>query len=238
MEAALRKSPTAQRSISKYAPSIVTWIAIALLSALVLFHTQALALTFANYLSIRTLERAPNTQLVIGREGVANPSLNVVMGPRVATLAPIDVSVNEETRATLRGEILDMNIDTTATVWFEWGYDTNLGNIVGTQTATAAGIYSATITGQTPYRTIHYRFVVEGGDGTNYGNPHSFVQTGGLDVTMALVVAAVFGVAVIVGLLVLIAGNLSIPVVLMAIVTGILGTIGLSILVSLLMGMR
>ena len=147
-----------------------TALLIGLLFIVLLLHNQALAFSFANYLSIKIIERAPDTRLVIGREGVANPSLNVVMGPRVVTLAPTDViSAEGQTRATLRGELTDLNIDQSVTIWFEWGYSRALGNIVGEQTVSTTGTYSYTLTNFRP-GPIFYRFVAKGGDGTNPGN--------------------------------------------------------------------
>ncbi|MCL0070518.1 hypothetical protein M1N44_01915 [Dehalococcoidia bacterium] len=164
METALLKKPTKRAMLRG------TALLIGLLSAALLLHNQALAFSFANYLSTKIIERAPNTQLVIGREGVANPNLNVVMGPQVSTLAPIDISMNGETRATLRGELLDLRGFPQVTIWFEWGYDETFGNTVGNRIVSSTGIYSHTITNFDPARNlIFYRFVGQT-DGTNRTN--------------------------------------------------------------------
>ncbi len=177
-----------------------------------------------------------DSRLTVGPAGAQLQS--VAMGPRVVTLSPVDVRQTDTTYATLRGEVLDLNIDPSVTVWFEWGYHPNfLNRIVGTQTLTSPGIFSTTITGQTP-GVIYYRVVAEGGDGTNPGSYHAFIQVAATYWSTAMTVAAAFGVAVIVGLFVLVAGNLSIPVILMALVLGVIGTIGLTMLTSLLMQLR
>ncbi|MCL0029782.1 hypothetical protein M1N19_02300 [Dehalococcoidia bacterium] len=144
MEAVL-KQPTKRAMLRRTVlhRSPLTWTIIGLLSMILLLHTQALASSFVNYLSTKTIERAPNTQLVIGREGVANPSLNVVMGPQVATLTPTGV---RGTQATLRGELLDLRGFPQATIWFEWGYsDTTETSVIGIQTVSTTGIYSYTL---------------------------------------------------------------------------------------------
>ncbi len=58
-------------------------------------------------------------------------------------------------------------------VSFEWGLSADYGNSTVPQTMTAAGVFSALISGLAPNTTYHYR-AVAAGDGTAYGDDMTF----------------------------------------------------------------
>jgi hypothetical protein len=84
--------------------------------------------------------------------------------PTIVTLAPTNVVMDASgTSATLRGQVTNMGAASTATVYFEWGYDASYGTTVGTQVASGTGIYTTTITGFNPSFPVYYRFVSKNG---------------------------------------------------------------------------
>jgi hypothetical protein len=90
--------------------------------------------------------------------------------PTIVTLAPTNVYMDASgTSATLRGQVTNMGVATTSTVYFQWGYGTSYGNTVGTQTASGTGTYTYTLTGFNPSNPVYYRFLSANGAVITYG---------------------------------------------------------------------
>ena len=94
--------------------------------------------------------------------------------PEVATGEAIGIGT---TSATLNGSLADPGTADSVSVYFEWGLTTAYGNTASvTQPMTAAGPFSAGLTGLTPGTTYHF-WAVAVGDGTDYGADRTFTTS-------------------------------------------------------------
>ena len=117
--------------------------------------------------------------------------------PTLSTLPATNVGMSGGTFATLNGDLESLGGAPSADVWFEWGYDTGYGNIVGSRTVSSTGTYTQAITGYNPTETVYYRFVGQNVDGTTYGAAQTFEVTGGAAVAQKLLYGA--GLVVVAG---------------------------------------
>lgn len=79
--------------------------------------------------------------------------------------------------ATLNGSLTSLGASTTVNVSFQWGTDnTYAGGTTAAQAMTAAGPFSASLTGLAPNTMYHFRAVAVGGL-TTYGGDSSFTTT-------------------------------------------------------------
>jgi RHS repeat-associated protein len=99
-------------------------------------------------------------------------------GTTVATSAASSIG---DTTATLNGNLLVLANASSATVSFEYGTSTSYGtSVAGTPSSlTAAGTYTASLTGLTSATTYHFRAKATVGNTTVYGADQSFRTTGG-----------------------------------------------------------
>ena len=154
-------------------------MAFSLISFYVLFPLTGFADALGGLISEKLVDRngIANSSLLIERTGVGNPALDIGMAPALSTQDATNAHMNGGTYATLNGNVSDLNGFPGATVWFEWGYDTNYGNTVGTQSVAATGDYSTTLNNYDPAQIVHFRFASEA-DGTTYGDDKSFQSSG------------------------------------------------------------
>lgn len=96
----------------------------------------------------------------------------------ISTLAPTNIKMTDSTHATLNGNIADLGDVTNINIYFEWGYDTSYGNVVGSSIACIAGSYNTVISHFDPDRTVHYRFVTYTGTSYTYGGDETFSIVG------------------------------------------------------------
>lgn len=115
-----------------------------------------------------------SSSLVIGRSGQADSQLDMAMGVIVSTLPATNVGTKQ---ATLNGNLSDLNGFPQATVYFEWGYDTNYGNTTSSEVMSGLGGFSAPISGYDVKKPIYFRSVGET-YGINYGGSQVF-EVGG-----------------------------------------------------------
>jgi len=135
-----------------------------------------------------------NSQLVIGRTGVDSPLLNIGLGPSVSTSAATGVKYTPKTTATLNGTLASLEGFPTCDTWFEWGYNTNYGTVVGLETDVAViGSHSFNLLHYDANKTVHYRFVSEA-DGIVYGNDVTFSVVKDLSSTILWIFPIIFGV--------------------------------------------
>jgi len=98
--------------------------------------------------------------------------------PTISTLAASGVIMTGGgTQATLRGSVTNMGVASDTYLYFEWGYDTSYGNVVGLQTVGVVGTYTTNITGYSPNSTVFYRVVTLNGTETVLGGAVSFKVT-------------------------------------------------------------
>lgn len=83
-------------------------------------------------------------------------------------------------------------------VWFEWGYDTGYGNVVGNANTYEGGVSTYNLTGFEPGRVVYYRFVGEDIGGVVYGDSQTFTATGSIPYNIANAVLPIAGVAVLI----------------------------------------
>ncbi len=209
-------------------------ILLALFTVCCLFLPSVIVIAggFGGLASEKLIGRASviDSQLLIGRSGVDNSNLDIGLGTAVSTLSAVGVLMDAGgTKATLRGNVSDLNGFSNASVWFEWGYDTSYGNTVGVQTVTAVGTYTSDIAHFQPDRIVYYRFVGDSGDGINYGST-KVLSASGTSVfnLMSILVPILFVVCLIVLLLGLI--NSKTPLLLMIIIGGVAIYMGINFL--------
>lgn len=201
-----------------------SWLLIGILIVLMYPYAMVFASEIGGYISEKLIERdgVGSPSLTIGTvlELTQESQIDVTMAPAVSTLsAQTSLGIHS---ATLRGNISTLNGFPSATVWFEWGYDTNYGNTVGVQTAPAIGNYTTTLT-EINDSVVHYRFGTSA-DGTAYGNDSTFSLTKTPTQTLVWLIPTVFTVF---GMIVLFMGRGK-PVA--VIVAGILIIIGVVII--------
>jgi hypothetical protein len=104
--------------------------------------------------------------------------------PGVAALAVSTTAATNitATSATLNGNLTSLGGASSVTVSFQFGLTTGYGYVRGTQTLTAPGPFSFTMTGLTTGTTYHYRAKAVAGS-TAYGADVTFVPAAGLAVT-------------------------------------------------------
>jgi len=187
-------------------------LTIAILLIGVLFFAYSMFAVYASglggYISEKLIANSgtTNSALVIDRYGVSNSNLDVVMGPVVTTLTPINIYIDGTgSHATLKGNLASLNGFPASNVWFEWGYSPAYGNTTPTQTATTIGVYTATIDHYIATNQIYYRFVGQA-DGTNYSSGTSFLLTdgggSGAAVPLLPIIVLVFVAAIIIFMMV------------------------------------
>jgi hypothetical protein len=148
-------------------------IVLGILIIMCLISSITLAVGIGGYMSEKLIARTgvADSNLVIDRSGISNSDLDIAMGLPVVALPATNVFMDTDgTHATLNGRITDLKGYPSATVWFEWGYDTGYGYSTSTQTANDLGTYSAIITHYDAGKTVYYRFASLT-DGTNYSDP-------------------------------------------------------------------
>jgi hypothetical protein len=96
-----------------------------------------------------------------------------------ATLPATNVYMDGGTHATLQGSLTDLRSFASAMVWFDWGYNTGYGNVVGTQITNVIGSFNYALAHFDPSQIVHYRFVVDNGDAVAYGSDQTFTIVGG-----------------------------------------------------------
>jgi hypothetical protein len=93
--------------------------------------------------------------------------------PTVTTSAATSLAT---TSATLNGNLTTLGTATSVNVSFEWGLTTSYGNVTTSEAKTAAGTFSANLTGLTAKTTYHFRAKAVG-DGTTYGEDVTFATS-------------------------------------------------------------
>jgi len=168
-----------------------------LLTAAIVFllpYAQVFASEIGGYMSEKLIERSgvASSSLTIGTvaELTQDSRIDVMMAPAISTL-PAQITLGIDS-ATLRGNVDSLNNFPSATVWFEWGYDTNYGNTIGAQVVTSTGTYTAVITDLSD-KPVHYRFCVSA-DGTNYGSDSVFQLTKTSTQTLIWFIPAIFAI--------------------------------------------
>lgn len=108
--------------------------------------------------------------------------------PYVNTLSPTNVDSDS---ATLRGDLISMggsnvlnilqtaNADENASVWFEWGLDTNYGRSTSRYNRSYVGTFSDDISNLSSGTTYHYRACASNSYGTYCDDDMTFRTTGG-----------------------------------------------------------
>lgn len=177
--------------IAKYPVSLfpryksrVWWLCLVMATLLVLFFsTMAVyASGLGGYISEKLIGRSgvSDSSLVIGSSGASGSYLDVAMSGIVAAAGATNVYMDGAgTHATLNGNLVTLNGFPRATVYFEWGYDTNYGHTSTSQVVTAVGAFLADIQHFDPSQRVYYRAVVDT-DGRNYSGSDSFVAEGGI----------------------------------------------------------
>ena len=115
----------------------------------------------------------PSATQTLQTEGTITFTLNFIYSPPTATTDPA-THVNGNS-ATLNATVNPNNSETT--VYFEWGLDTNYGNVTSVQSIGSGAndvSVSEDITSLSPNTTYHYRVVATNAYGTNYGADESF----------------------------------------------------------------
>lgn len=192
------------------------------------------AAELGGYLSEVLISRISSSDILVDRAGVGNSSIDIGYAPPVITLPATDIGISGVvTHATLQGQVVSVAGFPFTYGWFEWGYNTSYGNIVGNQTVGAAGTYLTTIT---HYNNdiVHYRFVSQA-DGTNYYGGDIAFQIQSPAASMPPWIPVIFVLMVIITILIMLAAGLPpVLVVIMALILGVIGVIGAAILAGLL----
>lgn len=161
--------------------------------------------------------------------------------PTVTTLPATNVYMNGGTHATLRGTLDSLGGAPSVDIWFEWGYDTNYGNTVGSQTVAATGTYTYSLSNYHPERTVHYRFVGKNVDGTTYGSDQSFKVTPTNVYNTANTLVLAFALAAVVALFIILymvtQGAAALPLLIIAAIAAIVAIIGITVFISLVQGL-
>ncbi|KKL19550.1 hypothetical protein LCGC14_2464300, partial [marine sediment metagenome] len=155
--------------------------------------------------------------------------------PTVTTNAPTGVyaSIAGKTSTRLQGS-LDATSGNT-NIWFEWDYNTNYGNTVGSWTVTSTGPYTYDLTGFDPVRTVYYRFVAENDSGVTYGADQSFRTSGAAAYTLLqIAITAVWLGIGIVFVLSLVASGVEVAAVIVAVIIVLLASTGVQVILSAL----
>lgn len=109
---------------------------------------------------------------------VALPSLALAYNaPQLQTNMASNVQNNS---ATLNGNVFDFGGYGSATVWFQWGTDTNYANNnTSPVTQNYTGVFSQPIFNLSPNQTYHFRAVAQNGAGTTYSQDMQFTTSQG-----------------------------------------------------------
>ena len=160
--------------------------------------------------------------------------------PTVTTDAATDVYMDSTTHATLNGTLDSLGGVPTCDTWFEWGYDTSYGNIVGLEEGVATtGTHSYTLTSYDPSYTVHYRFVGENVDGRTNGADQSFLVSGNTPSIYKLLTVLPYifvGIAILM-LVVGVSGGMTISAIIIAAILAIVGAVGIGVIQSILQSM-
>ena len=155
--------------------------------------SPALVSAFAGlggYISEKMLGDGINEAFHLG-DGT-NELIVVGSGPAISTLPVTDATPSGGVRATLRGNLTNLNGMPQADVWFVWGYDTAaMVNTTPVATVFATGDQVALITGFNDKREVFYQFRAST-DGASLGNTRSFVADAGfsfLELLLPIVIA-------------------------------------------------
>lgn len=113
---------------------------------------------------------ASNTAIVTIPSPAPNPANQVK-----PTLGTDQVSILSESSVVLGGSLSDLGTAGQCLVYFEWGVDTNYGNIADPKVVSTTGAFSVTLRNLRPATTYHYRTVAVGkGAGTVFGVDRTF----------------------------------------------------------------
>ena len=111
-----------------------------------------------------------NIAIVTIPSPVPNPALQIK-----PSLGADQVSVVSESSVVLGGSLSDLGTAGQCLVYFEWGVDTNYGNIADPKVISTLGVFSVTLRNLRPATTYHYRTVAVGkGAGTVFGVDRTF----------------------------------------------------------------
>jgi len=166
------------------------------------FYFQTFASGLGGYISEKLVDRSgvSDSSLIVGTasELVTASSSDIGLAPVIATLPSRTVGNNPvQADIKFQGRINDMNGFPSASIWFEWGYNTGYGNTTTTQTVTSSGTYTATISNITKPGSIHFRFCAST-DGTSYGDDRTVSHsTTGIIAWFIPVVFALIGIVLL-----------------------------------------
>lgn len=157
------------------------WVAVCFLSVVMVILSSMRIVAFIGtngFASALTIDQQglPNSFARIsgGNDGI----IVMGMGSGSVTLPATNVYMDGGTHAILNGNLSDLNGYPSATVWFEWGYNTSYGTVVGTQATAATGDFSYSLSHYAFDQNVHYRFVVDNKDGITYGDDQTFTVSG------------------------------------------------------------
>ncbi|MDD5146553.1 MAG: PKD domain-containing protein [Candidatus Pacebacteria bacterium] len=98
-----------------------------------------------------------------------------VTQPEVETQSVSNLQTNQ---ATLNGYLRSLGGQTSGSVWFQWGYNTNYGYTTPSQAVYSTGSFSYALTGLSQNTAYYYRAVVQTSQGTAYGQNMIFTTQG------------------------------------------------------------
>lgn len=214
--------------IGRYRSRTPFWILVGLLG-LLLLGQGVVASGLGGFVSEKLVVRqgVTTSDLLIGRDGVPNPSLDIGIGPSISTLDATGVVFEiGGTAAALNGDVVALNGFPSSYIWFEWGYTpSTLTNRTPTRVVAAVGPFSEGISGFAP-GTIYYRFA-GCDDGTNYGVVKSFSgSVEGIFPTTQIVLFIWIGIVVFMVLAGMYSGIPLVPTLIVGAVLVILGMAG------------
>ncbi|MCX6790833.1 MAG: PKD domain-containing protein, partial [Candidatus Gribaldobacteria bacterium] len=107
-------------------------------------------------------------------------SVSIAVQKRItnAEVETQNVTNLQTNQATLNGYLRSLGGQSSATVWFQWGYNTNYGNITPSQTMSYTGAFSNNLTGLSQNTAYYYRAVAQTTQGTVYGQNMIFTTQG------------------------------------------------------------
>ncbi|MBI3631741.1 MAG: hypothetical protein HY219_02655 [Candidatus Staskawiczbacteria bacterium] len=106
----------------------------------------------------------------------SSSSVSAVALPPVQTNPATNI---QNTSATLNGNLFDLGGYGPASVWFQWGIDTNYGNNTSYISQNYTGNFSQQIFNLSPNQTFHYRAASQNSYGTFYGQDMIFTTISG-----------------------------------------------------------
>ena len=90
------------------------------------------------------------------------------------TVTTVDAINEQQTSATLKGDLVSMGGDDSCDIWFEYGLTESYGYETMHYTVDAAWPFQDDVTGLTPGETYHFRAVASNTADTSYGNDMTF----------------------------------------------------------------